>query len=196
MSCYSGKTVSVLGSTGSVGTQTLDVARSLGAKVKLLTGSQNVALMEDQIREFRPSVCVMNDASAAADLKSRVADTSCRVLSGADEIVENVAVVESDVVVNAITGIAGLRPSVAAINAGKDLALANKETIVTAGKIVTGLAAEKNVKILPVDSEHSAIFQCLNGKKPAKIYMIWSGRTAIVYKAKNGNGKEKVWRDR
>ena len=166
------KTISVLGSTGSVGTQTLDVARRHGVRVHGLTGCRNVALIETQIREFSPEVCAMADPDVAADLKVRVADTGCRVIPGSEAVCEVASSCENDVVVNAVTGVAGLLPSVAALEAGNDLALANKETIVTAGEYVTGLAQKNSCRILPVDSEHSAIFQCINADAKNKISRI------------------------
>ena len=169
---FSEKTVSVLGSTGSVGRQTLDVVRKHGIKVYGLSGAVSTDLMETQIREFHPCVCVMTNEKAAADLKVRVADTDCRVLAGSDNVCSLASAKENDLVFNSITGIAGLMPSVSAIKAGKDLALANKETIVTAGKLVMSEAKKHNSKILPVDSEHSAIFQCIGSNGGSAIRRI------------------------
>ncbi len=157
------KTVSILGSTGSIGTQALDVARAGGYKVCALAANKNVKLLEVQAREFSvPFVAVM-DESAAADLKVRLADTNTCVVGGVEGVCEAARIADADIVLNSIVGIAGLRPTMAAINAGKTLALANKESLVTGGTLVTDAAKRNGVKILPVDSEHSAIFQCLQG---------------------------------
>ena len=154
--------ISILGSTGSIGTQTLDIVeKNSDMHIVSLTAGKNAELMEKQIRKFHPRFVCMADESAAADLRVRVADTGVTVLGGADGLVEAAVCDEADIVVTAVVGIAGLKPTVAAIKAGKNIALANKETMVTAGYIVTRLAKENNVKIYPVDSEHSAIFQAL-----------------------------------
>ncbi|MBQ9082350.1 MAG: 1-deoxy-D-xylulose-5-phosphate reductoisomerase [Clostridia bacterium] len=153
----------LLGSTGSIGTQALDVARKHGFPVRALTAAKNSRIMEDQIREFRPAVAALSDEAAAADLRARVADLPVKVLSGEEGILE-AAALESDIALNAIVGIAGLRPTMTAIETGHTIALANKETLVTGGALVTKAAKEKGVKILPVDSEHSAVFQCLQAQ--------------------------------
>ncbi len=158
------KSISVLGSTGSVGTQALDVARSLGLRVDAITGAKSVDKLEEQIREFSPAYCAVLDESAAKELSVKVADTNCRILSGNEGILELAGKGISDIVVNSVTGKAGLAPSVAVIDSGVTLALANKETIVCAGDYVMRHAREKGVAILPVDSEHSAVFQCLEKK--------------------------------
>ena len=156
------KSLIVLGSTGSIGTQALEVCRRDGYKVTALAAGSNIELLEKQAREFKPSlVAVLNDEKAK-ELKIRLADTDVRVLCGADGVCE-VAQADGDIVLNAIVGIAGLRPTLKAIEAGKTIALANKETLVTGGEIVNKAAFKKGVKILPVDSEHSAIFQSLQG---------------------------------
>lgn len=158
--------LTILGSTGSIGTQSLDVARRMNYKIGALCANKSVEKMEEQIREFAPIFAVMSDESSARDLKVRVADTTTRVLSG-EEAISFVASDDScDTVLNSLVGMMGLVPTVAAINAGKKIALANKETLVAGGDYVMKLAKEKNVDILPVDSEHSAIFQCLQGKAP------------------------------
>ncbi len=159
------KSITVLGSTGSVGTQALDVARSQNLKVDAISGATRIDILEQQIREFSPSVCAVLDESKAKELAVKVADTDCKIVSGYESIVELAGKGVSDSVINSITGKAGLRPSLAAIEAGTSLALANKETIVCAGEIVNKKAAEMNVKILPVDSEHSAIFQCIGDSR-------------------------------
>ena len=157
------KRLSVLGSTGSIGTQTLDVCRKLGFKVEALAAGSNDELLEKQAREFSPKLVAMYDEKAAKRLSIALSDTDITVLSGEEGVLE-AARIDCDVVLNAVTGIAGLRPTIAAIEAGHDVALANKETLVAGGKRVMDFAKEHNVKILPVDSEHSAIFQCLQAK--------------------------------
>ncbi len=157
------KTITLLGSTGSVGTQAIDVIRREGFSLYGICANRNVMALEAQIREFSPKVCVALDENAAADLRIRVADTQTKVLCGAEAIEEMASADAPDMVLNSMMGSAGLRPTLCAIRAGKDIALANKETLVTAGKIVMGEAKKHGVSILPVDSEHSAIFQCLQG---------------------------------
>ena len=157
------KRLSILGSTGSIGTQTLDVCRKLGFDVVALAAGSNDKLLEEQAREFRPKFVAMYDEAAAKRLSIALFDTGIPVLSGEQGVLE-AASVDCDTVLNAVTGIAGLRPTIAAIEAGNDIALANKETLVAGGKRVMDYAAEHNVKIIPVDSEHSAIFQCLQAK--------------------------------
>ncbi len=157
------KRISILGSTGSIGTQTLDVCRRMGFSAAALAAGSDVALLEEQAREFRPKLVAVFDEASAAALKVSLADTDIRVVSGA-EGVQEAAAFPCDIALNAVTGIAGLAPSIAAIEAGNTLALANKETLVAGGKRVMELAAAHGVKILPVDSEHSAIFQCLQAK--------------------------------
>lgn len=159
------KSITVLGSTGSVGTQALDVARSQNLKVDAISGATRIDILEDQIREFSPSVCAVLNEDRAKDLALKVADTNCKIISGYEAIVDLAGQGISDSVINSITGKAGLRPSLAAIEAGTSLALANKETIVCAGELVNKKAAENKVKILPVDSEHSAIFQCIGDSR-------------------------------
>ncbi len=156
------KKITILGSTGSIGTQALEVIEMQGYEVLALTASTNVDIIEKQIRKFRPEYAAMVDEKAAADLKARVADTDTKVLSGMDGVCE-CAALEADYVLNSIVGMAGLRPTVSAIEAGNDIALANKETLVAGGQLVMKMAKEKGVSILPVDSEHSAIFQSLQG---------------------------------
>ena len=157
------KRLSVLGSTGSIGTQTLDVCRNLGFEVVALAAGNNAELLEKQAREFRPKLVALYDKEAAKGLSIALSDTDIIVLGG-EEGVLKAAEIECDVVLNAVTGIAGLRPTITAIEAGNDVALANKETLVAGGKRVMDFAKERGVKILPVDSEHSAIFQCLQAK--------------------------------
>lgn len=153
--------IALLGSTGSIGTQTADVARSLGLNISVISAKSNVKIIENQIRSFAPKIAVMTDIDAAKDLRIRVKDTNTKVLCGEDSICESIDDNDIDTVVNAIVGFAGLNPSVAAINKHKRLALANKESLVAGGEFITSLARENNVEIFPIDSEHSAIFQCL-----------------------------------
>ena len=157
------KGIALLGSTGSIGTQSLDVCRMHGYRVVCLTANRRVDLMEAQIREFRPDLVSMMDPVAADDLRTRVADTGTKVLSGMDGLIECVTYSGADTVLNAVVGMVGLQPTLAAIQAKKTLALANKETLVAGGHLVTNTAKAYGVDILPVDSEHSAIFQCLQG---------------------------------
>lgn len=162
------KTISVIGSTGSIGTQALDVARITGFKVAALSSGKNIDLLEKQIREFKPEIAAVADEKAAAELKLRIKDLPCKVLSGSDGVCEAASVPSADIVLDSVVGIAGLAPALAAIRAKKTLALANKESLVAAGEIVVREAEENGVKILPVDSEHSAIFQCLQGSADPK----------------------------
>ena len=157
------KKISILGSTGSIGTQSLDVAEKRGYDVQVLTAGSNAKLLEEQIRKWKPKYAALADEAAAKELKIAVADTDTKVLIGKDGVTECAAYDDTDVVINAIVGIAGLVPTLTAIEQGKDIALANKETLVAGGQLVMGKAKEKGVKMLPVDSEHSAIFQCLEG---------------------------------
>ena len=157
------KRLSILGSTGSIGTQALDVCRNLGYSVVALAAGTNAELLEKQAREFKPKLVALYDEKAAKGLSIALSDTDITVLGG-EEGVLKAAEIECDIVLNAVTGIAGLRPTITAIEAGNDVALANKETLVAGGKRVMDYAKEHDVKILPVDSEHSAIFQCLQAK--------------------------------
>lgn len=157
------RTISILGSTGSIGRQTLDVAQACGHQVAALTVNRSVELAEKQARQFQPQLVAVVDESAAADLKQRLADTSIRVVGGREGLMEAATLPQVDTVVTAVVGIAGLEPTLAAIDEGKRIALANKETLVCAGDLVMSRAEEKGAEIVPVDSEHSAIFQCLQG---------------------------------
>ena len=173
------KRIGVLGSTGSIGTQTLEIVRNnKDLQVTALAAGTSVTLMEQQIREFLPQLAVMWTEEAARDLKERVADLPVKVLCGMDGLLTLAAMEDMDILVTAIVGMIGIRPTIAAISAGKTIALANKETLVTAGHIIMPLATEKKVPILPVDSEHSAIFQSMNGenrKRVSKILLTASG---------------------
>ena len=168
------KNIAILGSTGSIGTQTLEVVRNNREELRVvaLAAGSSVDMMEQQIREFRPLLAAMWYEEAAADLRARVADLEVKVLSGMDGLLEIASMPESQVLVTAIVGMIGIRPTIAAIESGKDIALANKETLVTAGHIIMPLAKKCGVSILPVDSEHSAIFQSLNGEPKDKIEKI------------------------
>ncbi len=160
------KKIAILGSTGSIGTQTLEVVRANGdIGVVALTAGKNVDLLEKQIREFRPKFAAIWKEKDAKELKERLTDIHCEIGFGMEGLIQAAVIAEADVVVTAVVGMIGIEPTVAAIEAGKDIALANKETLVCAGHIIMPLAKEKKVQILPVDSEHSAIFQCLQGNE-------------------------------
>ncbi len=169
-----GRKIVLLGSTGSIGTQTLDVVRNNPEDLKVvgIAANRSVDMVEQQVREFNPKYVCMFDEKAAEDLKIKLADMPVKVLSGMEGLVEISQVKEADTVLTAVVGMIGIRPTIAAIESGKDIALANKETLVTAGHIIMPLAAKNNVKILPVDSEHSAIFQSLNGEPADKLEKI------------------------
>ena len=172
------KNLTILGSTGSIGTQSLEVARRNGYKIIGLVAGNNIDMLETQAREFKPKAVAVFDCEKAKELKIKLGDTNIKVLSGLEGVCEVAAMNEADTVLNSIVGIAGLRPTLTAIEAGKDIALANKETLVTGGEIVNRAAKDKGVKILPVDSEHSAIFQSLQGapeKSLKKIILMASG---------------------
>ncbi len=159
------KTVSILGSTGSIGTQSLEVCEKHGIKVTALAAHSSIDMLEQQARKFMPSkVCIYRD-DKYSELKERLADTGIKVLSGMDGLCEIAVMEESDIVLNSVVGMVGLLPTLTAMEAGKNVALANKETLVAGGKIVTELAKKKGVTIYPIDSEHSAVFQCLQGNK-------------------------------
>ena len=173
------KKIAILGSTGSIGTQTLEIVREQGdLLVTALAAGSNIALLEEQIREFRPALVSVWDESSAKELRLRTADLQVEVLWGMEGLLAVAAEPESEILVTAIVGMLGIRPTIAAIEAGKTIALANKETLVTAGHLIMPLAKEKNVRILPVDSEHSAIFQSLDvskGNRIEKILLTASG---------------------
>ena len=174
------KNIAVLGSTGSIGTQTLDIVRNNTdeLKIKVLAAGSNVELIEKQIREFKPEIAVLYNADKANELKIKTADTGVKVLSGMDGMIEAATFDNVDTVVTSMVGMIGIKPTIAAIKAGKNIALANKETLVTAGHIIMPLIKEHKVSLLPVDSEHSAIFQSMNGenrKRISKILLTASG---------------------
>ena len=155
------KNLSILGSTGSIGTQTLDVARTLGINITAIAANRNIKLLEEQAREFSPKLVAVADETLAKELKIKLCDTFCKVVSGREGILAAAEEESADTVMSSLVGMAGIEPTLRAIAAGKDIALANKETLVCAGESVMGAAREKGVKIIPVDSEHSAIFQSL-----------------------------------
>ena len=159
------KNIAILGSTGSIGTQTLDIVRNNpDLNVTGIAAGRNIDLLEKQVREFHPDLAVVWEEGAASDLRARIADTKTRVSAGMDGLLELSAMPEAEILVTAIVGMIGIRPTMEAIRSGKDIALANKETLVTAGHLIMPLAEENHVQILPVDSEHSAIFQVLHGE--------------------------------
>ena len=167
------KKISILGSTGSIGTQTLEVVRNQkDIQVTALAAGSNIVVLEQQIREFHPSIVCVWDEKKAKELAALISDLDTKVVSGMDGLIEAAAEPSAEIVVTAVVGMIGIRPTIAAMEAGKDIALANKETLVTAGHIIMKLAEEKHVRILPVDSEHSAIFQCLNGENKKEIHKI------------------------
>jgi 1-deoxy-D-xylulose-5-phosphate reductoisomerase len=168
------KKIAILGSTGSIGTQTLDIVRNYSEELQVvaLAAGSNVELLEKQVREFHPKVVAMWSERAALELKQRIGDLKVEVLTGMEGLLAIAVLSEVEVLVTAIVGMIGIRPTIEAIKAGKDIALANKETLVCAGHIIMPLAKEHNVSILPVDSEHSAIFQSLNGEPKNRISKI------------------------
>ena len=187
------KKIAIMGSTGSIGTQTLDVVReNKDIEVVGLSAGSNVDLMEKQIREFQPKLAVMGNEKMAADLKCRVADQPVKVSWGMDGLIELASMPESEILVTAIVGMIGIRPTIAAIEAGKDIALANKETLVTAGHLIMPLARKHNVQILPVDSEHSAIFQALHGENPSQISRLLITASGGPFRGKKTEDLEKV----
>ncbi len=167
------KTISILGSTGSIGTQTLEVVREQGdIRVTALAAGSNVEALAAQIREFSPKIACIYDAGKASELRQLVGDIDVSIVCGMEGLMEAATEPEAEIVVTAVVGMIGIRPTIAAIEAGKDIALANKETLVTAGHLIMPLAKEKGVSLLPVDSEHSAIFQCLSGERENSIHKI------------------------
>lgn len=167
------KKIAILGSTGSIGTQTLDVVRANGdIQVLGISAGRNIAKLEEQVREFSPKLVAVWDEKASEELKTKIQDTDTKVVSGMEGLLELAAMPETEILVTAIVGMLGIRPTVEAIRAGKDIALANKETLVTAGHLIMPMAKEYGVRILPVDSEHSAIFQALNGEEHKEIHKL------------------------
>lgn len=187
------KKIAIMGSTGSIGTQTLDVVReNKDIEVVGLSAGSNVELLEKQIREFRPKLAVMGNEKLAADLNARVADLPVKIRWGMEGLIELAAMPESEILVTAIVGMIGIRPTIAAIQSGKDIALANKETLVTAGHLIMPLAKKHNVQILPVDSEHSAIFQALHGEEPSQISRLLITASGGPFRGKKTADLEKV----
>lgn len=168
------KKIGIMGSTGSIGTQTLDVVRNHPEDfcVTALSAGRNIRLLEEQIREFSPKLAVVGDEELAKELRIRVNDLSVKICSGMEGLLEMAVQPEMEIVVTAIVGMIGIRPTMEAIRAGKDIALANKETLVTAGHLIMPLAKEHQVQILPVDSEHSAVFQCLHGENREAVHKL------------------------
>lgn len=157
------KNISILGSTGSIGTQTLDVVDKLGLSVSALTASTNIKLLEQQVRKYKPALAVVFDEQKAKEFKLNIQDTDTKVLCGMDGLIAAAELKQAELVLNSVVGMVGLKPTLAAANAKKDIALANKETLVAGGALVTEAVKKNGVKLLPVDSEHSAIFQCIQG---------------------------------
>lgn len=167
------KKIAILGSTGSIGTQTLDVVRgNKDIQVLGISAGRNILKLEEQVREFHPRLVAVWDEQAAKDLQTRIADLPVEVVSGMDGLLQLARMDETDILVTAVVGMIGIRPTMEAICAGKDIALANKETLVTAGHLIMPLAKEKGVQILPVDSEHSAIFQAIHGENKKEIHKL------------------------
>ena len=168
------KKIAILGSTGSIGTQTLDVVRANGdIEVLGISAGRNVKMLEEQAREFHPQLIAVWDENAAKDLAVRLADMDVKIVSGMEGLLELARMPQTDILVTAVVGMIGIRPTIAAIESGKTIALANKETLVTAGHLIMPLAKKHGVPILPVDSEHSAIFQSMNGEDHSGVSKIW-----------------------
>ncbi|MCI8883184.1 MAG: 1-deoxy-D-xylulose-5-phosphate reductoisomerase [Lachnospiraceae bacterium] len=187
------KKIAILGSTGSIGTQTLEIVREQkDIEVTALAAGANAALLEEQIREFSPKLAALWEEGAAASLRERVKDLPVKVVSGMEGLLEIATMPEAEILVTAIVGMLGIRPTIAAIEAGKAIALANKETLVTAGHLIMPLAEEKHVPILPVDSEHSAIFQSLHGERGNKISKILLTASGGPFRGKKRAELERV----
>ena len=181
------KKIAILGSTGSIGTQTLEVVENNGdIQVEALSANGNVDLLEKQARKFKPSVIAVFREDAAKELKERLKDMNIRIVTGMDGLIEIATLPETDILVTAIVGMIGILPTIEAIKAGKDIALANKETLVTAGHIIMPLAERMGVQILPVDSEHSAIFQALHGEDRGGIEKILITASGGPFRGKTG----------
>lgn len=185
--------IAVLGSTGSIGTQTLDiVSKNEDLQVAGLAAGKNIELLEQQIRIFKPRLAAVGDPALAKELAVQVKDTDCRVVGGMEGLIELAVMEETDILVTAIVGMIGIRPTIEAICARKDIALANKETLVTAGHIIMPLAEKKGVKIYPVDSEHSAIYQCLHGEKSESIQKLLITASGGPFRGKKRDELENV----
>lgn len=187
------KKIAILGSTGSIGTQTLDVVRAnKDIEVLGISAGRNIEKLEEQIREFSPKLAAVWDEKAAEDLAQKIQDTDTKVVSGMDGLLELAAMPGTEILVTAIVGMLGIRPTTEAIRAGKDIALANKETLVTAGHLIMPMAKEYGVKILPVDSEHSAIFQALNGEDSKEIHKLLITASGGPFRGRKRDDLEKV----
>ncbi len=187
------KKIAILGSTGSIGTQTLEIVREQKEiEAVALAAGANAKLLEKQVREFKPKIAALWDEAAASSLRASVRDLPVKVLSGMEGLLEIASMPESEILVTAIVGMLGIRPTIAAIEAGKAIALANKETLVTAGHIIMPLAKQKNVPILPVDSEHSAIFQSINGEQGNVIHKILLTASGGPFRGKKKAGLEGI----
>lgn len=187
------KKIAILGSTGSIGTQTLDVVREQGdIQVVAMAAGRNITLLEKQVREFHPKLVAVWEEKDANALRNNLRDIEVNVVYGMEGLLEVSVIPEAEILVTAIVGMLGIRPTIAAIEAGKDIALANKETLVTAGHLIMPLAARKGVAILPVDSEHSAIFQCLQGKEDNKIHKILLTASGGPFRGKKREELSKV----
>ena len=187
------KKIAILGSTGSIGTQTLDVVRANGdIEVLGISAGRNIQKLEEQVREFSPRLVAVWDENAARDLADKIKDTDTKVVSGMDGLLELAAMPETEILVTAIVGMLGIRPTIEAIRAGKDIALANKETLVTAGHLIMPMAKEYGVRILPVDSEHSAIFQSLNGEHRSEVHKLLITASGGPFRGKKRKDLEAV----
>lgn len=187
------KKIAILGSTGSIGTQTLDVVRAnKDIEVLGISAGRNIEKLEEQIREFSPKLAAVWDEKAAEDLAQKIQDTDTKVVSGMDGLLELATMPGTEILVTAIVGMLGIRPTIEAIRAGKDIALANKETLVTAGHLIMPMAKEYGVKILPVDSEHSAIFQALNGEDSKEIHKLLITASGGPFRGRKRDDLEKV----
>lgn len=187
------KTIAILGSTGSIGTQTLEVVReNENLKVAALSAGSNIELLEAQIREFHPELAAVWEKEKAEELAVKVADLDVRIVSGMEGLLELARLPKAEILVTAIVGMIGIRPTIAAIEAGKDIALANKETLVTAGHLIMPLAKKRGVQILPVDSEHSAIFQVLHGEQKREIHKLLITASGGPFRGKKREELEQV----
>ena len=187
------KKIAILGSTGSIGTQTLDVVRANGdIQVLGISAGRNIKMLEEQAREFHPQLIAVWDENAARDLAVRLADLDVKIVSGMEGLLELARMPQTDILVTAVVGMIGIRPTMEAIKAGKDIALANKETLVTAGHLIIPMAKENDVQILPVDSEHSAIFQALHGEKRAQVEKLLITASGGPFRGKKRADLEKV----
>nr|WP_297886373.1 1-deoxy-D-xylulose-5-phosphate reductoisomerase [uncultured Blautia sp.] len=187
------KKIAILGSTGSIGTQTLEVARAnKDIRVLGISAGKNIKKLEEQAREFSPRLVAVWEESAAAELRIKLQDTDIRVVSGMEGLLELASMEETEILVTAIVGMLGIRPTIEAIKAGKDIALANKETLVTAGHLIMPMAKEYGVSILPVDSEHSAIFQTLNGENKKEIHKLLITASGGPFRGKKTEDLKKV----